>query len=387
MIKIIIVIFILLLFKISNIEYFKNKYCWDHLKYQVEEYNRIIAPSNDYYLVIINLDLLKHHPLWDWNLRKLYYNNSYKNCIRILSYSDISINDLKYNRSTMYSKSKFNFKTKLGVSPNWFIIGDNPKYKKKKFNNKYTTISRNQKTKPTCIPFVISELYQNVVNSKYDYSPEYLYYWIKVYEKKYSKLNTKRWILSKRGYNKPTLLWRGLEIMNKVGMKYEHEIPYHNKNIHYPININYNNKFLKKDRILSGKFIYLYRNELFNNQKCCDILIHLLKNGPIGIVIGMKKKSFLHNNFDWEITKNNNINIYSVIADSDSKDLSIAHAILLYGYHNNILFKNDITYKGGFIFKNSWSSDWGTDGYSWITFDYVNKYFYESFQYINNIVI
>ena len=44
---------------------------------------------------------------------------------------------------------------------------------------------------------------------------------------------------------------------------------------------------------------------------------------------------------------------------------------------------NSERYKGGFIFKNSWGYEWGTNGYSWITFDYINKYLYEACQYIN----
>ena len=53
-----------------KLQKFNNNY-WKHLEYQINEYTRILAPTDDYYLVIIDLKLLKHFPRWDWNLNKL----------------------------------------------------------------------------------------------------------------------------------------------------------------------------------------------------------------------------------------------------------------------------------------------------------------------------
>lgn len=378
----IILIFIIIIIKYKKfIEYYSNISCWQHLKDQVNEHDKIKAPNKSYYLITINLNLLKHYPSWDWNLNKLHNRNYLENAIKINEISKINIDNLLYKNSFISSKSKINYKSSIDKYPKWFIFGDNPNYKIKNFNNKYTTLARNQKTKPTCIAFTLCELYQNVVNSKYDYSPEFMFHWIKTYEKIDSKLDDIEWKVSKRGIDKPTLIWRGLEVMNKNGVKLESEIPYSLKNVSYPIKSD-PKKFSNVNKINTGTFLYLYRNNLNNNQSPIDIIIHLLMNGPVAITVAMKKNSFIHNNNNWKIKFNNNINIHSVVADDNNTDLSIAHCILLYGYHSKVKFyNNEFIYNGGFIFKNSWSTDWGTKGFSWITFDYVEKYLYECFQY------
>ena len=46
--------------------------------------------------------------------------------------------------------------------------------------------------------------------------------------------------------------------MNSVGMKYEKDIPYQTKKIHYPLDISYKNNISENDRVIDGKYIYLY---------------------------------------------------------------------------------------------------------------------------------
>ena len=66
-----------------NIEKFDNN-CWEHLKYQTEEYQRISAPDNNYYFILIKLDNLKHYSNWDWNLSKLHKRNTLYICIKLI---------------------------------------------------------------------------------------------------------------------------------------------------------------------------------------------------------------------------------------------------------------------------------------------------------------
>lgn len=384
MLKLILILFLLLILKLifTKKEYFSNY--WKHLENQIDEYNRIKSDNNDYNLIIVDLKKISKYPSWDWNLNKIQKNNYLLEALNIMPYNQIKDNLLYTNKKFIHSKSKKKVRYNNSLVPVWYIFGDNPKFKKKKFNNKYTSKSRNQLSKPTCIPFVISELYQNSVGVEEDYSPEYMYYWIKYYEKKDSNLTNQEWEKSKRGFDKPTLLWRSLQIMSKVGMKFERDVPYNERKIHYPTQINYNYKFNNKDKIVNGKFMYLYRNTIYNNQKCSDILIKMLQNGPVAIVVALKQKSFTINNLLYSVNNSNNIKIQSVVAESNDNNLDVAHAIILYGYHTKVYFNfNSLEYKGGFIFKNSWGDEWGTNGYSWITFDYVNKYLYEACQYIN----
>ena len=355
MIRFIFIILILTIF-LQKLLILEKYFTWGHLIHQNDEYLRIIAPTNDYYLITIDIASLKSQPIkWDWNLSDVYKSNPFPNSI---FYSKLKNNNL-YNNANMWLPFKIN---------------------RKIFKNNNTTKSRNQYQSPTCISFCLSEMIENQLNLDQNLSAEYLHHWIKVYEKKHSKLNNNDWYSSNRGLDKPTLLWRGLQVLIEKGLRYD-KLKYNNMK-NYPIKKNLK-KYKNNDNSLrNGKFFYLYRNNINNNQNCVNKLKDMMKDGPISITVVITNESFYQNNTNWKI-KNNNTDIDSVISISKNKSVKDAHAILLYGYSDKVIFtKNDNKFNGGFIFKNSWGETWGSYGYSWITYDYLNKYLYEAVQYI-----
>jgi len=53
-----------------------------------------------------------------------------------------------------------------------------------------------------------------------------------------------------------------------------------------------------------------------------------------------------------------------------------SHAILLVGYDDEKVIgdgKDHEKTKGAFLFKNSWSADWGADGYGWLPYAYLER--------------
>ena len=182
MIKYLTLLLIILLFLNKNIENFKSIETWDHLYDQVYEFNRIKFNSNEMYLVDIDLKMIDEIT-WDWNLSKLIETDN-KGFLDFKKFSDIKESDLRTNNILPISKSKRQNNNKLGSFPIWCFIGDNPATKKREVINLWTTKSRNQYLKPTCVAFSLIEMIQNVNHEIENYSAEYLFYWIKKEEKK-----------------------------------------------------------------------------------------------------------------------------------------------------------------------------------------------------------
>ena len=65
-----------------------------HLIFQKNEFSRIEAPTNDFYLITINLNMLIHYPNWNWNLNNLHYRNNLENAINITDFSNIEYEQL-----------------------------------------------------------------------------------------------------------------------------------------------------------------------------------------------------------------------------------------------------------------------------------------------------
>ena len=384
MIKYLTLLLIVLLFLNKNIENFKSIEIWDHLYDQVYEFNRIKVSSNEIYLVDLDLKMIDDIN-WDWNLSNIIENDN-KGFLEFKTFSNFKKSDFKTKNILPISKSKRQIENSLGSFPVWCFLGDNPSTKKREVINLWTTKSRNQYLKPTCVAFSLIEMIQNVNHEIDNYSAEYLFYWIKKEEKKTSKMTDFTWNKKKIGKMKPTLLWRGLEAIYKYGMIYEKELKYINSNTNYPNDLDKKIQKKKKNIKIRGKFRYFYRMNPNANQMPSDIIVHLLKSGPITVVIKLKFNSFY--NYDiWSIKNSSNFDIINhVVSDSQKNDIeNQAHSILIYGYHEKVLFINNdknVKFQGGFIFKNSWGDKWGTKGYSWITYDYINKYFYEGLQYL-----
>ena len=371
-----IIIFLILVLYIKNI---KEKYTniWAHLEAQPEEYLRIASPNNDLHIVKIDMFKLNKTDIkWDWNLSHIFVTNPYPSIIKFIKLENILLGNDHVSIS----------KTHTDNYPDWVFLGDNPHTNTKEIINPFTHNARNQYTQPTCVAFVLCELMSAYYRKK-KFSPRFIFYWIKKLEKDNLKWSSSRWNKSKRGLNKPTLLWRGIEVLSTKGLVLENDIPYIDKQINYPLDLRKsyleNPDILSKSeeyRVKSGSVIYLYRNSISGkNNNPIKYLIHMLVNGPVGITVVLKKQSF-YSNINWKIRDNHLFNIEYVVADSDEKSLADAHAIILYGYSNNIKFiSGNRKYVGGFVFKNSWG-EWGTQGYSWITFDYVSLYLYEAVQ-------
>ena len=371
-----IIIFLILVLYIKNI---KEKYTniWAHLEEQPEEYLRIASPNNDLHIVKIDMFKLNKTDIkWDWNLSHIFVTNPYPSIIKFIKLENILLGNDHVSIS----------KTHTDNYPDWVFLGDNPHTNTKEIINPFTHNARNQYTQPTCVAFVLCELMSAYYRKK-KFSPRFIFYWIKKLEKDNLKWSSIRWNKSKRGLNKPTLLWRGIEVLSTKGLVLENDIPYIDKQINYPLDLRKsyleNPDILSKSeeyRVKSGSVIYLYRNSISGkNNNPIKYLIHMLVNGPVGITVVLKKQSF-YSNINWKIRDNHLFNIEYVVADSDEKSLSDAHAIILYGYSNNIKFiSGNRKYVGGFVFKNSWG-EWGTQGYAWITFDYVSLYLYEAVQ-------
>ena len=279
--------FIILIF-LKKILILESFFIWDHLYTQKDEYNRLKSPSTSYYIVEIDIDKLSKESIeWDWDLRNSHIANPFP----------ASINIKTYTQPESENKS--------GLIPNL-------KKKKNIFNNEDTTSSRNQFQSPTCISFVISELFQNTLNIKQDLSAEYIHNLMKKIEKEDSKLNSKEWHLSKRGIDKPSTLWRSIQIVYQYGLRYDN-IKYKNLN-KYPIITKNKDYKTPNFKITYGKFIYFYRNKLSNNQDCIPFLKKSIEDGPIAVTVTINQKSFNLDNLGWRIT-NNPIDINSGVAN------------------------------------------------------------------------
>lgn len=61
-----------------------------------------------------------------------------------------------------------------------------------------------------------------------------------------------------------------------------------------------------------------------------------------------------------------------------------AHAVALDGFDDDMVRTiNGKTYKGFFRFINSWGTDWGTDGYGWMAYDYISLRTVIGFRYFD----
>jgi len=110
----------------------------------------------------------------------------------------------------------------------------------------------------------------------------------------------------------------------------------------------------------AADFGYLYvRNDANSPAPDLTLLKRWLSGGD-GLVIGLQVPSPSFNNY--------NGGVYDGPADTDTA--LDGHAMFVVGYDDNV----DGTGYGAFRVINSWTTQWGDNGYGWLSYDYLSRY-------------
>lgn len=162
-----------------------------------------------------------------------------------------------------------------------------------------------------------------------------------------------------------------MEVLLKIGICYENTYKYslYNGKLNFPIipQIAYEeaNKYKIKS-YASCNSLEEVKNAIYNN----------------GLVLG------------GILVCSNFLNPENGFVDNPEGNILGCHAIAVVGWDDNLqyTYKNGKTRKGFLRIRNSWSENWGDNGYAWLPYDFFNgkldigtPYFFESWSSIDNI--
>jgi hypothetical protein len=109
-------------------------------------------------------------------------------------------------------------------------------------------------------------------------------------------------------------------------------------------------------------------------QFITDLKLSLLKDIPVVVCMG-----YFEHNWSRPIVKECSNTISLPPSGSAPEDY---HAICICGYNNEHSYKNPQTKEEvscpAVLFKNSWDTSWGDQGYAWLPYEYVLRYCHEA---------
>lgn len=162
-----------------------------------------------------------------------------------------------------------------------------------------------------------------------------------------------------------------IEYIEQYGLALEEDIPYRDYNVN-----EYNSiRNAKRTKTIDEYVIFSSPNEENDKYYWMDIIKkHITKYG--GIIANI---NFHENLYD---EKNNSF--YNNGSSNESSEENTGHAIVIVGWDDNYSkekFINEPNNNGAFIAYNSWSSDWGDNGYFYISYEDI-----DIFEYLYGII-